>query len=178
MEVSSTIRRENQSDEFFFIFPLNLVNLIITHSTYVRTTYGYFQTRHVIILRRATGFTQTKFLWRSSLKLFSSSVVRPDGNYILQYLLQSRAALHHVVHGEFINLCSLLSSYPAELTTDVLEFSIHSKKIKINTFLIDWYIYVDNDDEITTCFISRGRPTLNLNLNLVIFYTYKIHIMF
>lgn len=135
MEVSSTIRRENQSDEFFFfIFPLNLVNLIISHSTYVSTTYGYFQTRHVIILRRATGFTQTKFLRRSSLKFFSSSVVRPDGNYILQYLLQCRAALHHVVHGEFINLRSLLSSYPAEHRTPVvvIEFLIQSIKIKEN----------------------------------------------
>jgi len=78
--------------------PSNLANLIISsspctylcYSTYhimylytttttattAETTYVYFQTRHVIILGRTTGFTRTEFLRRSSLKLqlVSSSV--------------------------------------------------------------------------------------------------------
>jgi len=47
-----------------------------TTATIATTTYVHFQTRHVIILGRATGFTRTEFLRRSSLKLqlVSSSV--------------------------------------------------------------------------------------------------------
>jgi len=44
-----------------------------TTTTAATTTYVYFQTRHVIILGRATGFTRTEFLRRSSLKLQSVS---------------------------------------------------------------------------------------------------------
>lgn len=105
-----------RASSFFFHLPVklgefnNITRYTHTHMTCTFATMtGMLSKRHVIILRRATGFTRTEFLrGRSSLKLLPSFVVRDQTTIIMCLYtciqLYWEPTLHHVVHAEFINL--------------------------------------------------------------------------
>lgn len=104
MEVSSTIRRENQSDEFFFffIFPSNLVNLIISRTTYTHT-HAHGHIRRVCFQsdmsdNSPTGYrVYTDQIFARPLLVKIVLVVcrpRPDGNYMYIRVYSCTASPH------------------------------------------------------------------------------------